>query len=303
VIDRQTRDGKPLSIDNVFVKTHLYTLTVPGGEKDFALERLLSRLEHDFARIMERKIIPMRPLTRRDRFGLAYFAAAMIARTPRQRDHIRGQWQQVLDMCDDMQRAMQTATPRQYQPLSSTLGSGGRGLSVEEVRELAAQPLQHSLLPSISGAGQILAQMSIAVLVTDASPGFITSDAPCVLYDPAAYRRPPIYRAPGLAYKTVEVSLPLTPTRLLLISWNRGFDGQYIPVDDSTVDEANRTTQSYATGKIVSCTNETRDSWFEERPVPADAWENSDQVKRIRRGRQPLPDEIPDAEQASGLEL
>jgi Protein of unknown function (DUF4238) len=279
VIERQTREGKPLSIDSVFVKTHLYTLTTPDGEKDFELERTLSRVEDDFSRIMERKIVPRKPLPWSDRLGLAFFAAATIARTPRQRDHARGQWQQVLDMCDDMERAMKAATPEQRQRMSPVATGSGPSLTMNQVRELAAQPLQHSLIPFIVGAGKILARMKIAVFVAEGMPGFITSDAPCVLYDPAAYKRPPIYRPPGLAYKTVEVSLPLAPNRMLHFSWEPRFDGMYLPIDGRVVDEVNRTTQFHADKQILSCKNETCDFWFEDRPLPA--WENTDKAKEL----------------------
>jgi hypothetical protein len=43
--------------------------------------------------------------------------------------------------------------------------------------------------------------MSVAVLVTDTSPGFITSDDPCIWIDPDVHKRPLMMQATGLQWR------------------------------------------------------------------------------------------------------
>ena len=64
----------------------------------------------------------------------------------------------------------------------------------------------------------LLLQMHMSVLVTDSELGFITSDNPCVWFNPTLHRLPPFYRSPGLAQQDIEVSLPLSPNHLLFIT-------------------------------------------------------------------------------------
>jgi hypothetical protein len=269
-IDRVTRQGQLLSLDNVCVEGHIYTRELPNGERDFALERMLSELEDIFVQIIREVIVPMKPLDAEDRAALAYFTAAMLARTPLQRDHTQGQWQEMLEMMQQMERKAKTMSPEQLQGWSRVAPGGGPTMTMEQVEELARRPMQHTLLPTMRGMGRILSQMSIAVLIPH-SRHFITSDA---------HTRPPFYRHVGLGHPSTEVTLPLAPNRMLSFSWLSGVNGLYLEVPDDFVDERNRTTQFHADKWIVSSENETRDAWFKERELPADAWEYSEQAKK-----------------------
>jgi hypothetical protein len=274
-IDRETRAAEALSVDQVCVKTHLYTIRGSGGEKDYAIERALSELEGPYERTVTEKVIPGAPLEPRDRANLIVFAAAMFARTPAQRDHIGGQWAHIVRVAEDMERAIKEATPGRRVPSFPRVESGGGpSLTLDDARRIAEHPLQHSIAPMLRAAAPILAQMHLAVLTTDSAPGFITSDDPLAVYDPTAYRRPPMYRSPGLSHQHVEVTLPLAPNRLLILTWERLAPDTYFGVPDRLVDETNRRTQFHADRHIISRAAEIRAIWFEEREPPPDAWEN-----------------------------
>lgn len=293
-IDRETREAKPLPIDQVFVKTHLYTRRKPDGQRDFSVEKMLSKLEGPFERIMHEKIKPAKPLTVRDRTWLAFFTAAMMARPLAQRDHQRKQWQRVVEIAEDMQQAMNKLPPERRRTAAKALGGGlssgdrSKSMTLDQVRDLVAQPMAHTVVPMTEVAGRVLAKMPLVILTTDSTPGFITSDSPCAVFDPTAYRRPPLYRAAGLAYDTTEVTLPLAPNRLVMFHWKLGgFDG-YMPIPDATVDELNRRAQFHADKHIVCCKSETRDYWFDPGEVPADAWKNSEQAKELEARLGPM---------------
>jgi hypothetical protein len=74
----------------------------------------------------------------------------------------------------------------------------------------------------------------------------------------------------------------------LAFTWQKRFDDKYLPIGQRIVDEFNRMTQFNADKQLVSRKNETRDSWFEERPPPADAWENSEEAKQMMAGSEQL---------------
>ena len=89
----------------------------------------------------------------------------------------------------------------------------------------------------------------------------ITSDAPCVWFDPEAYKRPFLYRAPGLAWPTIEVTLPVSPKQVLLM--NHAGLNRYFKVPPHIVDELNRRTRGHADEYFVVQRNEARPIWYD----------------------------------------
>lgn len=80
-----------------------------------------------------------------------------------------------------------------------------------------------------------LFKMPMSILVTDDEVGFVTSDNPCVWNVPGAHKLPPGLRFPSLSQPSIEISLPLTPQHLLLISYS--VYPLYVDVKQSTVDD------------------------------------------------------------------
>lgn len=115
--------------------------------------------------------------------------------------------------------------------------------------------------------------MSVAVVETSSSPGFITSDHPCGWFDPEAYKRAPFWRAPALASPSIEITLPLSPRQLLWLKWD-GVSG-YIPVKDSVAEELNRRIRFLAHEFFVVNSNVKKDVWFDPGVEPEDSWEKT----------------------------
>jgi hypothetical protein len=82
-----------------------------------------------------------------------------------------------------------------------------------------------------------------------------------------------------------ELTLPLTPRHAMLATRKvlptpEVNEIIYVPLTfQFIVDELNRTTRAYALNEIVSITGETRSCWFEDGPIPSDAWENTEEGK------------------------
>jgi hypothetical protein len=119
----------------------------------------------------------------------------------------------------------------------------------------------------------MLFKMPMSILVTDDELGFVTSDNPCVWNVPNAQRMPPGLRHPSLSQPSIEITLPLTPQHLLLISYHTY--PPYVDVKRATVDDANRLRCLDCTEEFVSWKGEIRPYWLDPGKEPEDAWEKS----------------------------
>lgn len=270
---------------NIFWENEMYTIHRGNGERDLTLEHGLQGLEDFFARLRRDKLINRIELTPEDRALLLLFVAAMKVRTISQRDHMQKQWGEALKMMDSLAEQVAKMTKEEkekfaaMQPLSS---GSGKSLSREQVHNLASKPLQHTLFPMIISQANIFSQMHIAIIGAKITPGFITSDSPCVWFDPEAYKRPPFYRAVGLGYKTVEVTLPVSPEQIILISWNEQYDGYMELNYDQIVDELNRRTRFHSEEYFIVNKNIKKDIWFDPGAEPEDSWEKMQQKKKTK---------------------
>lgn len=183
-------------------------------------------------------------------------------------------WGDVLDTMDQMERAMRAKSPKERAALgrAMSMGStGGTSLSHDDVRRLATKPLQHAMMPQIETQASLLFQMDIAIISTDDDIGFITTDAPCVWFDPEARSRPFPYNSVGLGFPPVEVTLPVSPTQCLM--FNHAGRAGYLKTTRMIVDELNRRHRAHADEHFVVRCNETRPIWF-DMGTPPDAHES-----------------------------
>lgn len=256
--------GRRRAPRNLFTETDLYTIPRQDGSRDLTLEHGLAELESLFAGVRE-AVRERHPLAPEDQLVLRAFMAAAFVRTRMQRDHWREQWRGVLEDVELIKQAAERATPAERKAMGSVLPPGGRGptMGIEEVRALAEQPLQRTLATAIDTQLRIMAGMNVAILCTDDDPGFITSDAPCVWFDPEWHKKPLFFRAPGLATKTIEITLPIAPDRLALLTWGEVPRDLYVGVSSMVVDHLNRRTRFHCGAEFVVRRNVTEPVWFD----------------------------------------
>jgi len=258
---------------NIFYEKDMYTIYLEGI-RNLVLEYGLSQLESLFANIRNQKINIRQDLSPEDRMILCAFAAAMQARTKVQREHQRKQWTRVLDGMDNIIEQMKKATPEQREAMKMSLSSSrskSESIGYEEVKNIVQGPLQNLLIPMINAVTPLLFKLDLAILVTNLKIGFITSDNPCVWYDPEAYTRPPLYRAPALMCDTIEITLPISPMSVLYL--NRQHINGYKFADEELVDTLNSRTRFYADEYFVVNSNVKKDIWFDTGTEPDDSWE------------------------------
>jgi len=240
----------------------MYTIRQADGTRDLTLEHGLSDLESEFAALRRGVLAKREQLSARNKLIASAFVAATQARTRKQRDHFASVWSGVSEDMEAIRQSMKSKTPSERRAFAGlSPPSREPSLGYEDVKDLAEAPMQEMLTTIIAGQVPILYDMDHAILSTDDPVGFITSDAPCVWFDPEAYKRPFLLQAPGLAWPTVEVTLPISPEQLLLIN-RTGLNG-YFKVPQETVDELNRRTRGYAGDHFVVRTNEVRPGWYD----------------------------------------
>jgi hypothetical protein len=105
-------------------------------------------------------------------------------------------------------------------------------MSLDVVQELVNHPIQNLLSATVVQLSPLLHKMKFLVLETRRSTGFITSDNPCVWFDPAVYQKPRPFGAGGLISPTLEITLPLSPTQMLFFGNTLIASGAYIPITD-----------------------------------------------------------------------
>lgn len=251
---RISRDGsekKRKSPEKSFAATDKYTIKLATGERNLIIEDTLAGIESDFVSVLSR-IRRHASLSSSDRARLCIFAAAMHTRTTAMGEHWKKQQRQIHDQIVALEQAHNS-------PPSLSL----------ETAQHAELAHQHIIAAGLEGEAPLLFDMQMTVLITDDDAGFITSDTPCVWFNPNLYKFPPFYRSPGLGQPDIQVTLPLTPKYLLLLSHRSS--PLYVNVNQEVVDEANRTTRFHSTEEFVSWKGETRAYWFEPGKEPSDS--------------------------------
>jgi hypothetical protein len=259
----------------LFTENDIYTIEAADGERDLRLEHGFQGLEDKFTRIRNLRFGRGEwPDDEQMAFLLAFVATAH-PRTAAFRNFHRDQWANIRMRAETMEADMRRATPAQHESMrrmSKLTATNDRSMSIDDVRRLEQQPIHSLLAPTLRAVLPIYAQMHVAVLCTDDPLGFITTDDPVTWCDPEAYKLQPIWRSPGLAVRTIEVTLPISPRQCLLISHNANYAG-YIDIDERTVNELNRRHIAHCNESFIARSNEIRSVWFENRPMPDDAWE------------------------------
>jgi len=259
---RISKDGttkKNKAPHNAFVEKDKYTIHLTDGTRDLVVENTLMQTEDAFMAVLP-KIKAERDLDALDWARLCIFLSAMQARTNVMGNH----WSKFFG--DLHKLVVKSEKAHNAPPVTS--------LETEHMARYAHQQMVQATLQVLP---QMLFRMSMAILVTDDKLGFITSDTPVHLNDPDAHKRPPGLRSPSLSRPRIEVTMPLTPRHMLVIT-HSGLQG-YVAARQKDVDELNRMSRYSCLEYFISLTGDTKPFWFEKYVAPADAWENTPEGK------------------------
>ena len=258
----------------------MYTIKGIAGSRDLTLEHGLSELEDWFVRINKKKLSRKRPLNNEEHFMLCTFVAAMHSRTKAIRNHWGSFWSNVREDMEKMIKIHKTANPEELRRIriERPMGSG-KGIGYKEVKAVSENPLQHMMLSAIQVETPILTKLDLVIFQASGLATFITSDAPCVWYDPDGYKKPPLFRSPSFSDPKLEITLPISPRQLLLLN-RQGVSG-YIDIPLDVVDVYNRRTRFCADEYFISKKNEKKEIWFDPGAIPDDAWDKIHAMDRV----------------------
>jgi hypothetical protein len=262
IISKGTGKARRKAPSNILWQTDFYTLRDPAGGRDLSLEHGLHSLEDMFVALRP-KLQPHERLDSRDRLVLYAFAAAMWLRTESAMDHVVAEYRPLLELGKAMEEWAKTATPEQKRAASRTLSTGkSPTMTLADVVSIVTEPatvLTDRMVSLIRLFFQF--KLDLAIVETTTPLGFVTSDNPCVWADPEGHERPPAFRAPALMYNSIEITLPISPSQVLMLN-RQGLDGYQSCGEIAFADEINRRTIGLAKESFVSRQQETRAEWF-----------------------------------------
>jgi hypothetical protein len=268
VWDKDGSARKRKAPQNIFTASDLYTLKAPNGARDLRLELGLSSLESDFSAVRREKLAVGKVINVTERLTVIAFVAAMHSRSRPYLVHWAAQLNRILTLGQEMQKAYQNATPEKRKAIQRmSIPSSTKGTSLEEIRQVVEQP-QKLLYQSIKTELNIMWHMSVALMEAPGGYSFITSDAPVVWTDPTAHMRAPGLRSFGLGFKTIEVTMPISPQLLLHLSWYSELDCRRYTLPPEAIGEANRGTRFHCKDHFVTNSDRKDDLWFVEIDAP-----------------------------------
>lgn len=280
---RDGSDASRKSPKNIFVETDIYTIPGQDDDRDLRLEHGLQELEDAFTRIRNLTLSKGKWPNAEQIQWLLIFVAASQIRSRSFRDHSRAQWGNLRKAMEDIEVKMCSSISETRAASKALLPpvpeSSHRGMTLDEVKKYEQFPVQTMIGPLISVMARSFIKMNLAVLESDDSIGFITTDHPCTWFDPEAYKLPPMYRSPALRSRTVEITMPISPTQCLMISHAEHMRG-FVQVNQEAVDILNHRHIGHCSASFISRTSTIRPSWFEVLEPPEDSWEKVTNTSR-----------------------
>jgi len=247
IFDRGKKKGRKKAPKNILSEKDFYTLKIESGEKDYSIEESLAELESEYSLLFEKKIKCKIPLDDYDHEVLCAFVAAMLQRTLKQKENIEGFFDQLIKMAEGIEKA------HRLEPKKS--------VELMKEKEDAHKLTIIQTIPSIT---KILRKMNVAFLCANKKHSFITSDAPCYLFnEKLQWQR--LY-GPGLGQKHVEIRMPLSPEISVTFSWVNNLRG-YLRIDTDHVHESNRMTRSHSYEYFIANSPKAKRRWFLRFPL------------------------------------
>jgi hypothetical protein len=251
LFDLQTFIAKPKGPDNILGRKHYYT--VPGARDPLYLEKALQKVESAFAPILRNKIGAKLPLTSLEKVHVLAFAATMKARTKVQLDHLSTQFARILEIGRDLEARTAQMSPEERKKLvvptilpNAGPRLGGPRLGLEQVEKMVDSPAHVFIRPMMVGLLREFGRMAFSIACTDDPVGFITSDAPCVFFDPLNSV------SPDITSPELYVQLPLSPERCLVLTRDPAIHDCYSDVSGDAMAAINRFTCTFAGESLVS---------------------------------------------------
>jgi hypothetical protein len=247
MFERGSKKGKKRAPKNVLTETDLYTFTGKDGAKDYTLEKTLAQIESEYASVFDKKISRNLPLDGPEHVVLCAFVAAMLQRTLKQKENIGSFFDRLISMTENMEQA-HCLPPKE-------------SIQLKRLKDNAHKVAIATTVPEIT---KILVKMNLAFLCANRRGSFITSDAPCFLFNSELqWQR---FYGPGLAQKDIEVRMPLSPEISSSFTWANNLRG-YLAIGADWIHEHNRMVRAYSHEQFIANSPKVKRRWFRRFPL------------------------------------
>lgn len=256
---------------NILVESHFYRITLKDGRKSVVVEDTLADIEGKYAEIFRGKLSQDKFLTLEERAHASVFLAALLHRTRPNRESLRGMLSSLKKSAEEWREQLRGLPPEQKRTLAA-IPSSGEPIGIEDLAEGLENWDEHhsaSLIDHITHTAQVLFVMKWSVWKYPSDGGsFLTSDDPFVMRRPAAelkYGKNAIGSRPGLAFKDVEITIPLSKERLLLAGWILERDS-YLEAPLEMAEGMNQRTILGSSRQIIACKKEQLEDVIKKYP-------------------------------------
>lgn len=228
VVDLRAKKCFTTSPENIAQVRDFYAFENPEGEVDLRIEtQFFNGIDGKAAQIVG-KIDRLQPVTlENDWEGLCRFIASLEVRTPSQRqvsyemqqhmsDLLNSHLATSLDACEERLRQYEAETGKQPTISARELQEQAASHRVEISQNEHVGLMVH-LIPTIEAN---VCRMTPHLLIAGENEHFISSDFPIVKFDTNEERRKQGLMGVGWATPEVEVTIPLTKTRCLVLNWD-----------------------------------------------------------------------------------
>jgi hypothetical protein len=250
----------------LFHENDLYTIKSDSGVRDLIIEQNLSQLEAHFAKLRRDKLNKQLPLSDEERLVLCMFVSAMYGRTKVYGDYMKAQLDRVVDMGQHMIEWAKTATPEQLAQASMVSKASPRdgfSMTFDDIKQEASQPYPSILSTMVKQVAPTLMNWPMAIVETHSALGFLTSDNPCVWFDPELYKPNPTFGAGDLISRTLEITMPISPTQLVFFGKVLVASRMYFALNSPDMENTlNRRTLNYADKSFIVKKGAIMRSWF-----------------------------------------
>lgn len=246
IFPKDKRKGRLDKIKNVLFAKDLYTIDI-GGKKDYSIETSLGNIEGEYTTLYREKITKRLPLSKREHLILCVFIGALMQRTLRHKDSVEKFLTEVIEKMEKMDEAHNT-----------------KSKIVEDYKKLKINSHKLGIFKILPDIADVLTKMNLAFICTDnISSKYITCDDPCIMFNPDLQWQK--FYGYGLAQKSIELSITLSPTTMAVFSWQnlRG----YMQTTNSRVEDHNRMIRHHAYKYYLLNSSKTKFMWFSKYPL------------------------------------
>lgn len=246
IFPKTERKGRLDKIKNVLFAKDLYTIDT-GGQKDYSIETSLANVEAEYTKVYREKIEKRLPLNKREHLVLCVFITALMQRTLRHKDSVEGFLSEVIEKMEKMDEAHNTHSK-----------------IVDDYKKLKTNSHKLGIFKILPDLAEILLQMNLAFVCADnISSKYITSDDPCIMFNPdLQWQR---FYGYGLAQKSIELSITLSPTTMAIFTW-QNFRG-YMYTTNPRIEDHNRMIRHHAYKYFLLNKPKTKLIWYSKYPL------------------------------------